>query len=156
MTAAYGSRRAAADGSDARDDGGVRIQASGGRTLQGVGVLRGGTMVAPPYRGGTAGRAWQRPRTRLFTPPPWLVVAQWQDPAAGEPSRQHLSSLSVLQNEVNLLNPLAELEKQAQEEASRAVHQLILMSSAKTASTYNLAVKVLHRISLDLLRGELL
>ena len=37
--------RAAADGMDVRNDGGVRIQASGGGNLQGVGVLRGGTMV---------------------------------------------------------------------------------------------------------------
>uniref|UniRef100_A0A8R7V1V0 Uncharacterized protein n=1 Tax=Triticum urartu TaxID=4572 RepID=A0A8R7V1V0_TRIUA len=32
----------------------------------------------------------------------------------------------LLQKDFNLLNPLAELEKQSQEKASRAVHQLIM------------------------------
>ena len=36
-----------AGGLDALNFGGGRIQASGDETLQGVGVLRGGTMVAP-------------------------------------------------------------------------------------------------------------
>ena len=37
-----------ADELDAWNDDGVRIQASGRWTLQGVGVLLGGAMVAPP------------------------------------------------------------------------------------------------------------
>ncbi|XP_048545289.1 uncharacterized protein LOC125524255 [Triticum urartu] len=35
-------------------------------------------------------------------------------------------SEQLLQKDFNLLNPLAELEKQSQEKASRAVHQLIM------------------------------
>ena len=72
-----------ADELDAWNDDGVRIQASGRWTLQGVGVLLGGAMVAPPCsskktrkhegerergkprrrretRDGTAWRAWRR------------------------------------------------------------------------------------------------
>ncbi|XP_020189418.1 uncharacterized protein [Aegilops tauschii subsp. strangulata] len=132
MTAAYGSRRAA------------------------VGPCKAsGFSVAAPWLLRRTGEARQGEHGRGREPgcsrplhgsssPSGKILLQASPPDS-------ISPPSVLQNEVNLLNPLAELEKQAQEEASRAVHQLILMSSAKTASTYNLAVKVLHRISLDLL-----
>ncbi|XP_044323782.1 uncharacterized protein [Triticum aestivum] len=39
--------------------------------------------------------------------------------------------LQLLQKDVNLLNPMAELEKHSQEEASRAVHQLIIVEDFK-------------------------
>ncbi|XP_044323791.1 uncharacterized protein [Triticum aestivum] len=40
-------------------------------------------------------------------------------------------SEQLLQKDVNLLNPMAELEKHSQEEASRAVHQLIIVEDFK-------------------------